>query len=418
MAYSDEHYSDEHYSDEHYESRRARIGKASYIVAITVTILLGVATFFGDELGLTPVLRDAADILLEVDEILSQEEPYVVPQEEPGEAGQSNKEWYQIYFTQPTCPPPESRSGGLDEIILNDLDDAQQQVDMAIFDLDAELIVNALIELEAQGIPVRVVTDEDHSDQESIRRLRRHGISVVEDKRRAFMHNKFIVIDNHVVWTGSTNLTSNGIYCNNNNLVRIESAKLAENYLTEMDEMYVERSFGPSSANTTPHEELAIDGTTVENFFAPEKKLVNAIARTVARAQEEILFMAFAFTNEDIGEAMLGRAEAGVPVQGIFEGLNAQAQRSYFPLMEQSGIESVEVRLDANPKIMHHKVIIVDRKTTVFGSFNFTGNANRQNDENIVIVHDADFTRAFVQEFERRWSETEPDTGFWNQLFE
>jgi phosphatidylserine/phosphatidylglycerophosphate/cardiolipin synthase-like enzyme len=56
---------------------------------------------------------------------------------------------------------------------------------------------------------------------------------------------------------------------------------------------------------------------------------------------------------------------------------------------------------------MHHKVIIVDRRIVVFGSYNFTGAASDSNDENVVIIHDADFASHFVTEFERLWVEDE-----------
>ncbi|MCZ7669840.1 MAG: phospholipase D-like domain-containing protein [Chloroflexi bacterium] len=111
-------------------------------------------------------------------------------------------------------------------------------------------MVNALITLKERGIPVRIVTDEDNGDLDSIRRLRRNGLSVIEDKRSGLMHNKFIIIDGHIVYTGSLNYTTNGVYCNNNNLVRIDSSRLAANYIAEMDEMADERQFGPTSPKT------------------------------------------------------------------------------------------------------------------------------------------------------------------------
>ncbi|MEM7129958.1 MAG: phospholipase D-like domain-containing protein [Chloroflexota bacterium] len=418
------------------ENQRPLIGKLAYLFLLVVVILLGVVIFFDVETEpLDDLIQDVADALPEAQKILLPDDPPLIvygddekapggevetgsgEEDTSGEGGvtQPARPWYQIYFTQPSCPPEEERHGGIDEIVAADLLAAQEQVDIAAFDLDSEPIVNALIELSQQELPVRAVTDDNHSDQSGIRRMRRHGISVVEDKRRALMHNKFIILDQQTVWTGSLNFTSNGFYCNNNHLVRFTSPKLAENYRAEMDEMYIDRSFGPDSLNATPHEEMTIQGVTVENYFAPEKKLVNAIARTVARAQEEILFMAFSFTNEDIGEAMLGRAEAGVDTRGIFETFGATAQGGYYPIMLESGIDTLTVRTDGNPYIMHHKVIIVDRQTTVLGSFNFTGSANRQNDENLIIVHDADFTAAFFEEFERLWAETEEDNGFWNQ---
>lgn len=312
--------------------------------------------------------------------------------------------WYDIYFTdpQPTCPAEEDRTGGLDELIAEDILQAQFQVDLAGFDIDAEPIVNALIELEDRGLIVRVVTDTDNEDLSAIRRLRRNGISVPTDDRSGLMHNKFIIIDSRYVWMGSMNFTTNGVYCNNNNFVRIDSPELATNYTAEMNEMYDDRSFGPRSPDATPAEQLVIGGVTVENYFAPEKRLIPLIAERVQNAQQEILFMAFSFTHDDLGEAMLDRAEAGVVVQGVFETTGSNTDFSYYPIMSEEGLL---VRQDGNGRIMHHKVIIIDRSITILGSFNFSNNANDRNDENILIVHDPTFASFFVEEFMAVWAE-------------
>ena len=322
-------------------------------------------------------------------------------------ASDNNPNWYEIFFTAPTCPPDEERVDGLDETIAEDISQAQLQVDVAAFDLDAEPIVQALIDLEERGVTVRVVTDEDNGDLSSIRRLRRNGISVVEDKRSALMHNKFIVVDGRYTWMGSLNYTTNGVYCNNNNLVRFNSSRIAANYMAEMDEMYDDRLFGPDSPPNTPNEKMSINGVQVENYFGPEREMSLNIARTVASAQSEILFMAFSFTDDQIGEAMLGRADAGVTVRGVFEKTGSDTVYSYYPHMAASGMANVQVRTDGNPRIMHHKVIIIDRETVIFGSFNFSDSANRKNDENIVIVHDPTFTSFFVEEFETIWAEAQ-----------
>jgi phosphatidylserine/phosphatidylglycerophosphate/cardiolipin synthase-like enzyme len=315
--------------------------------------------------------------------------------------------WYEIYFTNPTCPPEAERVGGLDEDIASDLLDAEVRVDIAAYDLDAEPIVQALITLHGRGVAVRVVTDTDNASLSSINRLRRNGISVVEDKRTGLMHNKFVVIDGRIVWVGSMNFTSNGVYCNNNNIVRLNSPRLAANYTAEMDEMYIDRLFGPTSPQNTPNETLSISGIQVENYFGPEKEISLIISRRVASAQREILFMAFSFTDEQIGESVLGRADAGVIVRGVFERVGSDTPFSYYNPLDQSRLANVAVRTDGNPRAMHHKVFIIDRTTVIFGSYNFSDNANRRNDENIVIVHDPEFARYFIEEFEMVWTEAE-----------
>jgi phosphatidylserine/phosphatidylglycerophosphate/cardiolipin synthase-like enzyme len=266
-------------------------------------------------------------------------------------------------------------------------------------------MLEALIELEERGIPVRVVIDTDYEDESAIARLRRNGISVVTDDRSALMHNKFLVIDGRYTWVGSMNFTTNGAHCNNNNLVRLDSAQLAQNYITELNEMYDDREFGPRSPENTPNEQVTIGGVLVENYFAPEKELAPIIGDLVNTAQSEILFMAFSFTVDLIGEPMLERAEAGVTVRGVFETTGSETQFSYYGDMQDAGLANMQVRQDGNPRVMHHKVIIIDRQTVVLGSFNFSASANDNNDENIVIVHDPTFTSFFVEEFNTVWSE-------------
>lgn len=317
----------------------------------------------------------------------------------------ASEQWYEIYFTDPVCPPEEERFGGVDEIVAESFAEAEVRVDVAAFELNAEPIVNTLIDLEERGVEVRIVTDTDNADESSINRLRRNGISVVEDKRSGLMHNKFAVIDGRYVWIGSMNFTTNGAYCNNNNLLIFDSPRLAANYTAEMDEMYNDRLFGPDSPINTPNEQLIIGGVEIENYFGPEIDIAPIIARRVASAEESILFMAFSFTDERVGEAILGRADAGVVVQGVFETVGSETAFSYYPLMRDAFLPNLEVRQDGNPRIMHHKIIIIDFETVILGSFNFSESANRRNDENVIIVTDPIFANFFVEEFTAVWDE-------------
>ena len=103
-------------------------------------------------------------------------------------------------------------------------------MDIAAFDLDLETVTEALIRAYQRGVRVRLVTDTDYQDELGPERLREAGVPVIADERNPFMHNKFVVIDGAQVWTGSWNLTDNGTYRNNNNVLVIDSQKLAENY--------------------------------------------------------------------------------------------------------------------------------------------------------------------------------------------
>lgn len=337
----------------------------------------------------------------EVLELEGDDPPANIPVASQGGGG----EWYDIYFTNPTCPPEEERVGGMDEMFAEQiLATTTASLDVAVFELNAEPIINALIELEERGVTVRVVVDDEHTAAATINRLRRNGMSVVGDSRSAFMHNKFMVSDGRVVWTGSMNYTTNDVYCNNNNLVRIESAALARNYTIEFEEMFDDRAFGTTSPRNTTAE-LTIEGVPFENYFTAEDKPSERLAEIIGSAEQEILFMAFSFTQETIGDAMLERADEGIAIRGVFETTGSETQYSYYPIMLEAELDNLQVRQDGNPRILHHKVIIIDRSIVIFGSYNFSGNAENSNDENVVIVYDTDFASFFVEEFEAVWSE-------------
>ena len=66
---------------------------------------------------------------------------------------------------------------------------------------------------------------------------------------------------------------------------------------------------------------------------------------------------------------------------------------------------------DGNCYILHHKVIIIDERMVITGSYNFTSSAERDNDENLVIVDDPQLARAYLDEFARVYAQAQTPTG-------
>ena len=61
------------------------------------------------------------------------------------------------------------------------------------------------------------------------------------------------------------------------------------------------------------------------------------------------------------------------------------------------------VEVDGNKYTMHHKVIVIDESTVITGSFNFTKSADQENDDNVLVIHNPDLAKLYLQEFERVW---------------
>jgi len=322
-----------------------------------------------------------------------------------GSGGELDGGWYRLAFTAPQYPDnPANHKGGLDTKLVALIDGATTSVDVADYDFDLFNVADAMARAKGRGATVRMVTDtdtltnKDAAIQEAFKRLRDAGIPIVDDKRQPIMHNKFTVVDREWVQTGSWNYTDGDTYRLNNNMIIIQSKDLATNYSSEFAKMFEKNQFGPTKDKTIPNPTLTIDGTPVETCFASENRCADRIVARLKASTRSIRFLAFSFTSDPIEEEMAARGRAGVEVSGVFETTGSQTQYSAYGKLKKAGFP---VYTDGNPWTMHHKVIIIDERIVIFGSFNFSDNANTQNDENLLIIDNPDIARAFKGEFDR-----------------
>ncbi len=310
---------------------------------------------------------------------------------------------YDVYFTTPKYPDRESdHHGSVDEKLTSFINTAQSSVDMAIYQLDLPNVTQALLNAKKRGASVRLVTDvdilNDPDENASFKQLQSAGIPVVAGNPNAIMHDKFVVVDKAAVWTGSWNFTVNDTYRYNNNGILIRAPALANNYIVTFEKMFNDKKFGASRKPGGTTLRLTIGDIPVENYFAPEDDVAKKITARITQAKQSIDFMAYSFTEDAIGSAVRERSKAGVRVRGVFEKTGSETQFSEYGPMRKQGMD---VWQDGNPYLMHHKVFILDDKTVIFGSFNFSQNADKENDENLLILDDPSLAQSFKTEFTR-----------------
>ncbi|MBU2611802.1 MAG: DUF1669 domain-containing protein [Chloroflexi bacterium] len=315
-------------------------------------------------------------------------------------------DWLQVYFTDPANPMAKDYLGGPDETLAAAINSARLSVDLAVYSLNLWSIRDALLAAHHRGVVVRMVMESDNMDSDEAQALIAAGIPILGDRREGLMHDKFVVIDRLEVWTGSLNFTTGGAYKDDNNLIRIRSLEVALNYSTEFDEMFVDDNFGPAAVADTPYPNLTIDGTSIEIYFSPDDGVAARLVALIQAAQESIYFLAFSFTSNDLGAAMIERAAAGVTVAGVMDAgqVNSNRGTEYDPF-RQAGLD---VRLDGNPGLMHHKLFIIDRNIVITGSYNFSASAEERNDENVVIIFSPDFAAQYLAEFQRVYAQAQP----------
>jgi phosphatidylserine/phosphatidylglycerophosphate/cardiolipin synthase-like enzyme len=307
--------------------------------------------------------------------------------------------WYSLYFSQPEAASSRSLRGGPDQALAEDIRRAIVSVDVAAQELDLWSLRDALIAAHRQGVQVRIVTESDYMDEEEIQELIQAGVPVLGDRSEGLMHDKFVVVDRREVCTGSMNFTVNGAYRNDNNLICIRSKNLADDYTTEFEEMFVDRRFGDRSKANTPYPTLSLNGTLLEVYFSPDDGTADRLLTLIREARQSIYFMAYSFTSQELADAMIARARDGLRLAGVFE--RSQYESNYGTQFDRLREAGIDVRLDGNPRNMHHKVIILDGEIVVTGSYNFSYSAETKNDENTLIIHQPEIAASFLAEFNR-----------------
>jgi len=313
--------------------------------------------------------------------------------------------WFELYFTDPESPLASQKTGGVDAPLVAAIDSARLTVDVAIYSLSLNSIRDALIDAHNRGVQVRMVMESENLDRSDPQKIKDAGIPILGDRREGLMHDKFVVIDNSEVWLGSMNFTDSGGYTDNNNLMRIRSVKMAENYTKEFEEMFVDDKFGPDLVAETPNPRVTIDGTPIDVYFSPDDSVQASFVDLVNNAQQSIYFMAFSFTADEIGDAVRNRARDGVVVAGVMETEQVNSNiGTEFDLFKQAALD---VLRDGNDGQMHHKVMIIDESIVILGSYNFTNSAETKNDETLIVVYSKEIAAQFMAEFQRIHSQAQ-----------
>ena len=329
-----------------------------------------------------------------------------VVQEIPMQVGYGARgSFYEIYFTDPYNPEAKREEGGPDVPLVQAIDGAQVSLDVAAYSMSLRSVRDALLRAQKRGVRVRMVMESTNIGSAVPQALIDAGIPIIGDDRQGLMHDKFVVIDRSEVWMGSMNFTTSGTYEDNNNLVRIRSSQVAEDYIVEFEEMFERDFFGADAVAKTPNPHLTIDGTTLEVYFSPDDKVATRIVELLRGAQHSITFMAYSFTASDFGKIISQKAKQGLEIRGVMEEQQVKSNKgTQYTYFERA---SLPVYKDGNEGQMHHKVFIIDGEIVITGSYNFSFSAETSNDENVVIFFDRQIAAEYLSEFARVESEAQ-----------
>ena len=131
-------------------------------------------------------------------------------------------------------------------------------------------------------------------------------------------------------------------------------------------------------------------------YFSPKGGCTAAVCHAIDEARQEVLVQSYSFTSVPISNALLAAHQRGLAVVVILDDGMAREKNGEGPLLAQEG---VRVYTDAAHAIAHNKVMILDGKTVLTGSFNYTNAAENANAENLLRIDDP----ALAQKYRANW---------------
>jgi len=137
---------------------------------------------------------------------------------------------------------------------------------------------------------------------------------------------------------------------------------------------------------------------SIQVYFSPSSSPTAAIIETLDNAKESVHVQAYSFTSAPIAAALKRAHDKGVAVKVILDKSQVSEKYTSATFLTRAGIP---VWIDSKHAIAHNKVMVVDGRTVITGSFNFTKSAEERNAENLLVINDGLIANRYLANWER-----------------
>jgi phosphatidylserine/phosphatidylglycerophosphate/cardiolipin synthase-like enzyme len=322
----------------------------------------------------------------------------------------------------------QSKRAGVDGKVVSHLvqfiGKAKHSLDVAIYDLKNPDVLKAL-KAQAGKVKLEILYDGGKAgagsttvDPKSPTRQAIAGAGLlkfarpVQEKGRHLMHNKFIVRDGSSVWTGSGNFTTGGLVLQDNNFVTIDSPVVAAAYSKSFGELGAPgHATSHSKGGSGPPTKISVGGTPIIIYFSTQVAEAEGIETEVQnrlKGAKKVRVIAMLISDKGILASLL--AVKKKDIKGVLDPHEMKQVMKGHPADPNFWFANGDNRFVAAPShafngkgdkndFMHNKVMIIDDKVVITGSYNFSENAEL-NDENMLIIESKSVAGAYGKYFD------------------
>lgn len=139
--------------------------------------------------------------------------------------------------------------------------------------------------------------------------------------------------------------------------------------------------------------------------FSPGGGCTAILLKAISLARSEILIQAYSFLSPSLAQSLIDAHRRGVKVELILD--KSERQEGLTPPTEMANA-GIPVYLDGVHAIANNRIIIIDKKTIVTGSFNFNKASEEMNAENMLVLEAEELARLYRDNWLKHRRHSEP----------
>jgi len=296
------------------------------------------------------------------------------------------------------------------------------------------------------------ITPEEISQRDGLAIVQNANIPWIDDtadgsKGSSLMHHKFVIVDHRFVIITSANFTlsdTSGDFSNSsslgnaNNLLKIDSSELASLLTEEFNIMWgdgvggkPDSKFGVKKPVRNP-QTIILGNSKVTVHFSPTSPTEpwnissnGLIAKTLSTSTKTVDLALFVFSDQQLANILEERHHQNVQVRALIA--PQFAYRPYSEGLDMMGfalsdnckyevdnrpwknpISTVGVPILPKGDLLHDKFAVIDNKTVITGSHNWSEAANNGNDETLIVIENPTVAAHYQREFNRLYGKIKP----------
>lgn len=133
-------------------------------------------------------------------------------------------------------------------------------------------------------------------------------------------------------------------------------------------------------------------------YFSPYEQVAPIIISQIENAKSFIHCSLYGITNADITAALVKSKKSGIDISLCLDKMQSAGRASTHMQLQKAGID---IEIKKQIVLEHNKFCVFDNNTVIMGSWNFSGNAQKQDNSDVLFENCPDIAAKFISAFDR-----------------